>query len=153
MQNGIIWGKSVMMDSDQKKMDGDDKERRSRATREKMDGDMAFFRERVPWTAKRKYMDGDKTEDGSRQRKKMEHDMGERLTWTATIKKIDGDKEIFGERVQLTVKKKRWMVKKKKMKRDMAIFGGRVPSTVTRKKMDGDDKEDGWRQRRRWNKT
>ena len=45
------------------------------------------------------------------------------------------------------------MATTKKMEQDMAFFGGKVPSTVTRKKMDGDDKKDGWRRKRRWNKT
>ena len=45
------------------------------------------------------------------------------------------------------------MAIRNKMGCDKAFFGERVPWTAKRNKMDGDDKENGWRQVRRWDAT
>ena len=61
-RHGIFGGKNAM-DGDEKE-DGWQRQRRWMATTDKMEGDMAFFGGRVPWTVTTKKMDGDDGDNG-----------------------------------------------------------------------------------------
>ena len=90
-------------------------------------------------------------------KKKIEQDMAifwRRVPSTVTRKKMDGnDREdgtrhgnFLGEECHQRWQEKRWMATTKKMEQDMAFLRGKNA-------IKGDKKEDGWRRKRRLNKT